>query len=174
MMATDYPITRVTRKSSIITALKQQFAQGVCDMILTTESDLGPQGETLSEIPMVWMGALRGTAWKQNPLPLAFENDCASRGHVLGILNRQGIAWEMKVQNATTRAVEATVSADLAIHAVLAGSEPAYAERIPHGGALPDLGAFKVNMYMTDPSHSPSFTALAAMIRQAFAPRPSP
>lgn len=91
------------------------------------------------------MGALRGTAWKQNPLPLAFENDCAPRGHALG----------MKVQNATTRAVEATVSAYPAIHAVLAGSEPAYSERIPHGGVLPGLGAFKVNMYMTDPSHPP-------------------
>ena len=80
----------------------------------------------------------------------------------------------MKVQNATTRAVEATVSADPAIHAVLAGSEPAYSERIPHGGVLPGLGAFKVNMYMTDPSPSPSVTALAAMIRQAYGPHRSP
>ena len=57
------------------------------------------------------------------------------------------------------------------MHTALAGSEPQAVERIDHGGALPDLGGVKINLYVADPVHSTAITALAAMIRQAYRAR---
>jgi hypothetical protein len=52
--------------------LKESFAKGRCDLILTTESSLDSDGETLIELPLRWIGApgggLRGVnarcAWR--------------------------------------------------------------------------------------------------------------
>jgi hypothetical protein len=77
----------------------------------------------------------------------------------------------MAVESDDTRGIEASVSADLAVHAVLAGSEPPFVERIAHGGVLPELAVIKVNMYVADPVHSEAVSALAAMIRQVYLSR---
>jgi DNA-binding transcriptional LysR family regulator len=164
----EYPKMRITLVSSFTKTLKQQFAMGEVDLILTTESTLDPQGETVAELPLVWIGAVGGAAWRARPLRLAFEQRCYFRAGVQAALDAQGIAWEMAVDGSSTRAVEASVSADLAVHTVLAGSEPQAVERISHGGVLPDLGAVKVNLYVADPVHSPAITVLAGMIRQAY------
>jgi len=169
--ALDFPKMRITLVSSFTKTLKAQFAQGECDLILTTESTLDADGETMAELPLVWLGAVGGAAWKQRPLRLAFEDRCFFRAGVQAALDGAGIAWNMAVAGASTRAIEASVSADLAVHAVLLGSEPPYAERIHHVGALPDLGGVKINMYVASPVHSPAITALAAMIRQGYAMR---
>lgn len=167
--AVDYPKMRVTLMSSFTSTLKDEFAHGSCDLILTTESGLEPNGETVAELPLIWVGAVGGAAYKQRPLRLAFEGRCFFRKGAQAALDRRGITWEMAVDGASTRAVEASVSADLAVHAVLAGSEPPFAERINHGGALPDLGRVKINLYVASPVHSPAITALGAMIRQVYA-----
>ena len=164
----EYPKMRVRLNSSFTKTLKEQFAQGECDLILTTEASADAGGETVAELPLVWIGAVGGSAWKARPLRLAFEQRCYFRAGVQAALDARGIAWEMAVDGGSTRAVEASVSADLAVHTVLAGSEPQAVERINHGGALPNLGAVKVNLYVADPVHSPAITALAGMIRQAY------
>jgi DNA-binding transcriptional LysR family regulator len=164
----EYPKMRVMLMSSFTKTLKEQFAQGECDLILTTEAQLGEGGETVTELPLVWIGAIGGSAWRARPLRLAFEQRCYFRAGVQAALDASGIPWEMAVDGSSTRAVEASVSADLAVHTVLAGSEPQAVEWVNHGGTLPDLGAVKINLYVADPVHSPAVTALAAMIRQAY------
>ena len=170
--ARDYPKMRVTLLSSFTRVLKGQFARGECDVILTTEEAVEPGGETVAELPLVWVGAPQGVAWKQRPLRLAYEQHCIFRQGVQAALDRAGIAWEMAVESESTRTVEASVSADLAVHTVLAGSEPPYVERIAHGGALPELARMKVNLYSAQPAHSPAIPALAEMLRRAYAQRP--
>ncbi len=169
--AKEFPKMRVTLLSSFTLTLKEQFARGECDVIITTEDGLAAAGETLAELPLVWIGAQGGTAWKQRPLRLAYEAACIFRKRAQAALDASGIVWDMAVESESTRAVEATVSADLAVHTVLGGSEPPYVERISHGGTLPELGFMKVNMYVADPAHSPAVVALAAMIRQAYQTR---
>ena len=149
--------------------LKQQFARGEAHVILTTEDATEPGGETLAALPLVWVGAPKGQAWKGRPLRLAYEHHCIFRARVQAALDREGIPWEMAVESDSTRTVEASVSADLAVHTVLAGSEPPYVERISHGGALPDLPAMKVNLYVARPAHSPTIEILADYIRQVYA-----
>jgi DNA-binding transcriptional LysR family regulator len=167
--AKDYPKMKVSLLSSFTRVLKAQFARGDCDIILTTEAGVDPEGETIAELPLVWVGAPQGTAWKQRPLRLAYEHNCIFRQGVQAALDRAGIPWEMAVESDSTRTVEASVSADLAVHTVLAGSEPPYVERIAHGGALPHLSQMKVNLYVAQPAHSATIQAMADMIRRAYA-----
>lgn len=166
--AKEFPKMRVSLLSSFTRVLKGQFARGECDVILTTEDFVEPGGETLAEVELVWIGAPGGLAWKQRPLRLAYEHNCIFRQGVQAALDARGIRWEMAVESDSTRTVEASVCADLAVHTVLAGSQPPYVERINHGGSLPELEHTKVNLYVADPVHTQAIVALADMIRQAY------
>jgi cytochrome c1 len=157
--------------SSFTRVLKAQFARGECDVILTTEDTVDPGAETLAELPLVWVGAPGGAAWKSRPLKLAYEHNCIFRQGVQAALDAAGVPWVMAVESDSTRTIEASVSADLAVHTVLAGSEPPYVERVQHGGSLPELARMKVNLYVADPVHSKTVEALAAMIRRTYAAR---
>ncbi|MEM6896698.1 MAG: LysR family transcriptional regulator [Pseudomonadota bacterium] len=167
--AAAFPRMKVQLISSFTEGLKRQFAAGECDLILTTESEIGPGGETLYEAPLVWVGAPGGSAWKSRPLRLAFEDTCIFRRNVQRALDEANLDWEMAVESSSTRTIEASVSADLAVHAMIAGSEPAYFERVPHGGALPTLTKQKVNLYMRQGETSEPLLALAGMVRNAYA-----
>ena len=164
--AADYPRVRVNLVSSVTRRLISLFQRGECDMILTTEDGCGANGETLVERQLVWVGAPGGTAWRQRPLRLAFEKGCIFRGGILHLLDQAGIEWEMAVESDSSRTVEATVSADLAVHATLEGSEPPVVERIQHGGALPDLDTKRINLYVSEVSRGRPVQELAALIRQ--------
>ena len=169
--ARTFPRMKVSLISSFTRVLKAQFGRGECDIILTTEDSVDPGGLTLAELPLVWVGAPGGVAWKSRPLKLAYEHNCIFRQGVQVALDNAGIAWQMAVESDSTRTIEASVSADLAVHTVLAGSEPPYVERISHGGALPDLKRMKVNLYVADPAHSPAVLEMAAMIQRAYQAR---
>ena len=167
--ARAFPKMKITLISSFTRVLKQQFGRGECDVILTTEDSVEAGGVTLAELPLVWVGAPGGVAWKGRPLKLAYEHNCIFRQGVQAALNTAGIPWQMAVESDSTRTIEASVSADLAVHTVLAGSEPPYVERISHGGSLPELKRMKVNLYVADPVHSKVVLELAEMIQRAYA-----
>jgi DNA-binding transcriptional LysR family regulator len=169
--AQAYPRMRVQLVSSFTAVLLDQFARGDCDLILTTEGAVATTGVTLAALPLVWVGAPHGQAWKQRPLPLAYEHRCGFRKAVQATLDAHGISWAMAVESENTRAVEACVSADLAVHTVLAGMEPAGLERIAHKGALPTLAMHYVNMYQSAAARRGPHVALAGLIRDGFAAR---
>lgn len=165
----EYPRVKVQLLSSYTRNLKAQFARGACDLILTTEDICDAGGETLRSLPLIWVGAPGGHAWKQRPLRLAYEHNCLFRSTVQAALDTAGIPWEMAVESDSTRTIEASVSADLAVHTSLAGMEPPYLERIPHNGALPELTGKKINLYVAEMAASPVVQDLAGLIRQAYA-----
>lgn len=168
--AREFPRMRLVLHSSYTRTLKDMFARGECDLILTTEAELDAGGRLLAELPLVWIGAPGGQAWRQRPLKLAFEQRCIFRQGVQAALDRAGIPWEMAVVSQSTRSVEATVSADLAVHTALAGSEPRFVEPISHGGALPDLGGMKIGLYCNETAGLAVGT-LCGMLQQAFGGR---
>lgn len=86
--AQDYPRMRLALVSSYTRRLKRLFEQGECDVILTTEDEADAGGETLRRIPLIWVGAPGGNAWKARPLPLAFEYNCIFRTRVQTALDR--------------------------------------------------------------------------------------
>ncbi|MDG4649317.1 LysR family transcriptional regulator [Roseibacterium sp. SDUM158017] len=165
---TDFPRMRVQLVSSYTSRLKELFARGEIDVILTTEDDAGPGGETLIEQALVWVGATNGQVWKQRPLRLAFEHACIFRRGVQDALDRAAISWEMAVESDSIRTVEASVAADLAVHACIEGTEPPYVERIDHNGGLPNLPRVKINLYRAQLARGAPVDALTDAIRQAF------
>ncbi|MEO1704845.1 MAG: LysR family transcriptional regulator [Pseudomonadota bacterium] len=166
--AAAYPRMKVQLISSFTESLKRQFAAGECDLILTTEQGLDRDGQTLREASLVWVGAPSGSAWKARPLRLAFEHNCIFRRDVQRALDQANIVWEMGVESDSTRTIEATVSADMAIHAMIEGSEPGYFERIAHGGALPDLTLHRINLYVQRSKGGEPLTALAGILQDAY------
>lgn len=164
----EFPRMKVTLLSDYTRVLKHMFAHGDCDVILTTESGLEEGGETLKEVPLIWVGAENGRAWRQRPLRLAFEVRNIFRKGVEAALDRAGVDWEMAVTSEMSRTIEATVSADLAVHAVPEGTVPATMERIEHGGALPELGKRRINLYVADTCRGEAQDAFVSQIRQRY------
>ncbi|WP_293576993.1 LysR family transcriptional regulator [Phaeobacter sp.] len=163
-----YPRMKVQLLSSYTVALREQFARGECDLILTTETSTSEQGETLATRPLRWIGAPNGSAWRQQqPLKLAFARDCTFRPKVMRALDAAGVPWELIVETDSDRTIEATVSADLAVCAMIEGTEPPHLMQIDHGGNLPDLPIQRINLYSTN-SGSPMVSELAGLVRQAF------
>ncbi len=168
LLHADYPRMKVNLVSSYTTRLQTMFARGDCDVILTTEDDLGGVGETLAELPLIWVGAPGGSAWKSRPLRLAFEHNCIFRKGVQAALDKSEIAWEMAVESDSTRTIEASVSADLAVHAIIEGTEPRQMERITHGGVLPELTRVRVNLYVADTCKGEVADSLLNLLRQTY------
>lgn len=166
--AAENPRMKVQLLSSFTTKLKEDFDRGEADIILTTEDEVGAQGETLTTHPLVWVGAPGGQAWKQRPIRLAHEQRCIFRAGVIRRLDAAGIGWESAVETESSRTVEATVSADLAVHTMLSGSVSAHLEKIDHGGNLPDLREFRINMYKREVADNPAIEAMADLVRQAY------
>lgn len=166
--AADYPRVKVDLISSFTSVLKDQFARGEVDIILTTENGLEEGGETLNAERLVWVGAPDGSAWRRRPVRLAFEYNCIFRSHVQSALDKVEIMWEMGVESESTRTVEASISADLAIHACLEESGNSIYEVIKHGGELPILPVVQVNMYVANVPSQAMINALSDMIRMRY------
>ena len=160
-------------RSSSTVKLREEFARGEVDLILTTEEGVDDGGETLTEMALRWTGAPGGTSWKRRPLRLAFCTNCIFRPIVLRKLEQAGIDWEMAVLSEDDRAVEALVSADLAVGALLEDSIPPHQEAIEPGTALPDLGVQKINLYAR-PGGDALLDPLSDMLRQGFFAQPAP
>ncbi len=166
--AAEFPRVRVELISSFTKALKADFARGEVDVILTTEAGVDQGGEVLQVQPLKWVGAPDGVAWRQRPLKLAFENGCIFRDPVQRALDEAGIAWDMVVSSDSSRTVDATVSADLAVHANIAGNSSPHVRLISHDGALPELPSVNVNMYHAPRRDMPLIDALTEYVRQAY------
>jgi len=147
MLNADYPRVKVQLISSSTVNLLEMMERGAADLILTTEERAGTGGETLTEMPLRWVGAQDGLEWRKRPLRLAFCRFCIFRPIVIRKLDEAGIPWEMAVESDEDRAVEALISADLAVGALMEDSIPPHLEAIGTGGALPDLGVQRINMY---------------------------
>ncbi|WP_204115718.1 LysR family transcriptional regulator [Shimia biformata] len=161
-----YPRVRVQLVSSFTRALKPQFERGELDLILTTEAEHG--GEELCTLPLAWIGAPGGACWRRRPLPFASGRQCVFRTRALAALDKAGIEWDVAVETESDRTVEATVSADLGIMAMLEGTEPPHLEVIDHGGALPDLGVQHINLYGGNAAKGEVISHLADLLRRGF------
>lgn len=164
----EFPRVKVNLVSSYTRRLHALRERGECDLILTTETSPRPGAELLERAALVWVGAPGGHAWKARPLRLAFENNCIFRASVQEALDDAGIPWEMAVESETTRTIEASVSADLAVHAAIETAVQRVLEVIRHGGALPELPEYLINLYRADGAPNPLTDRLAEFVHDAY------
>ena len=165
--AAAFPRMKIHLVSEPTKALRTMFGRGECDAIITTEAEPGPGGESLVTLPLVWVGAVGGTAWKQRPLPVAFCSNCIFRSGVLKRMDDEGFGWEMVVESQTDTAIEAVVSADLALHAVIKGVYARQTAPVPSEAGLPDPGKSQIVLYMQS-KKDPVQAALHDMIRESY------
>ncbi len=167
----DYPNVRVSLISPPTSELLQLFEKGECDVILTTEphGNGGKNSETLSTKPMVWIGAPGGRAWLRTPTPLAYEPHCMFRKVTFDALEKSGRGWDWAISTGSDDAITAAIAADLAISAMMSGSAPAQLETIEHGGELPDLPDFDINLYVSSGPKADLAEMLAGYVREAAA-----
>lgn len=169
-----YPRVNVNLCTSNTRQLKEEFGRGGFDLILTTEAALGEGAEAIHHMPLRWVGARNGSAWRQKPLRLGFCRNCIFRPVAIEALEKAGIVWEMALDSESDRTVEATVSADLAVGVLLEGTQPEHQELIDATGILPELPGQQINLYGGNNGHAPYVDELADLIRQSFASlRPS-
>ncbi|MEH6646030.1 LysR family transcriptional regulator [Sulfitobacter sp.] len=159
-----FPAIRIVLESCHTHTLKEMFSKGECDVILTTETSVGNGGITLAERPMHWIGAAGGAAWRQRPLNIAFGRLCTFRPQVVAALDAADIPWQMLVETDNDSAIHATVSADLAVHTAIEGTEAQQLVRIDHGGALPELPAQMINLYKSEGALSEPLEQLISLL----------
>lgn len=172
-MQREFPRVRIQLLSSYTHDLKNQFAKGAADVILTTEAEPDSGGEVLLDVPLRWFGAPGGQIWKKRPLQVAFCSHCAFRPVAFGKLEEAGTDWELVVASDSDRAIEVAVSADLAVTAVLDGHAPPHYEPVPALADLPDLGVQKVALYRGG-SNPEIIDPLCAQLRREFAAMRAP
>ena len=170
--AAEFPRMQVRLISAPTRKLLDMFSRGEVDLILTTEETCGAGGQVLVELPLLWIGARNGVAWRKSPLPVAFCSNCIFRSGVLRALNANGNVWHMAVDSEMDNAVEAAVSADLAVHVALKGSLPPHTEVIDHGGLLPPLKSQNINLYVLEAENHPS-KVMAEILAHAYAMPPA-
>jgi DNA-binding transcriptional LysR family regulator len=166
--AQEYPRVRVKLQSDYTAELKPRFARGALDLILTTEARLDRGGETLAREPLVWAGAAGGQAWRSRPLRFGSSTRCLFRRAAIEAMDRAGLPWVLAVDSVTCSTVEVSVTADLAVYVLLAGSVPAQCEEIRHGGALPELPVYCINMYVGEGPRALLGGKLATLVRNAY------
>jgi len=166
-----FPAIRILLESSHTNTLKEMFAKGECDVILTTETSVGNGGVTLAERPLQWIGAPGGAAWRQRPVSIAYGRMCTFRPLVVAALDAANIPWQMIMESDNDSAIHATVSADLAVHTAIEGTEPQQMERIDHGGALPELPVQLINLYRTEGKNSVPLQELVTLLSAKMAKR---
>lgn len=166
--AAEFPRVRVQLHSTFTMKLKDQLSRGEMDLILTTEADPAAGAEVLDRQPLVWTGAQGGQSWRSRPVRFASVSRCLFKRHAIHALEAAGLAWELAVDAQSFSAVDASVSADLAICVQLASAVPQQCEAIRHAGALPDLPDYVINMYVTDGPKAALAGRLAEFVRLAY------
>lgn len=165
----QYPRIRVQLHSLYTSILKERLARGGMDAILATERDCDPGGVTLARGPLVWVGAVGGQAWRRRPFRFATSTHCIFRRPATAALDAAGIDWESGIESMSDMAVGAGVSADLGVSVQLETHLPEGCEIIRHGGALPALPRYRINLYVCDGPRSEIAWRLARAVRTAYA-----
>jgi DNA-binding transcriptional LysR family regulator len=147
-------------------SLIEDLAGRKVDLILTTEIDCGPAGETLLSDRLVWVGGPGSNTHLQRPLPVSLGTKlCRFRPEVIKALDAAQIDWRPVSQDCNMEPLYATVKAGLAVAPLIRTSVPDYLKILGAGSGLPPLPDFRVNLYL--PAGATEITReLARYIRQ--------
>ncbi len=167
-LAASFPRVRVNLASSFTTILRDGFARGAYDAILTTEAAPAAGGRVLAHRDLAWVGAVGGQAWQRRPLRLGFKDTCIFRPIAQAALDATEVPWEIGYDGMSEQAIEATLAADLAVSVRMLGALPADTEVIDSRGALPDLGSLAICLYTAPTLTGPAADALLEGITSAY------
>ena len=170
----NYPQVSVRLFCKHSAKLLERFNAGKLDVIITTELYSGQGCKQLLERDLVWTGATRGNAWRQDPLPLAFTRLCMFRKPATDALDAAGISWVDAVDSGNSLEAGAMAcAADIGIRADIRGFKSrGMAEVDDTDNRLPGLPTYFLNLYTAEPVGSPNDKVIqefAHLVEDAFA-----
>jgi DNA-binding transcriptional LysR family regulator len=167
-LSSGWPKMRINLVSSYTKTLKEGFARGDYDLILTTEQRPDPQAEVLASRRLVWVGAGDSSAHEARPLRLAFKETCFFRPVAHAALDAAGIPWESAFNGDSEAVVEATVAAGLGVTVRMEGSVPSHCIEWGVEQGLPTLGSSQICLYDSGQARGELADALRAELRAAY------
>jgi DNA-binding transcriptional LysR family regulator len=168
----SWPRVRVTLMCANSHDLLEQLAGGAIDLTLTTDTETPSTASLLRRDRLVWVGQPGSTAHTLSPLPIAIgSRTCRFRPVVLEALRAAGLDWRFVLEIANQDAVNATISAGIAVGALLEDSVPANMQILDGKSGLPPLPEFLVNLFLPASGASDIAIELGRHVRQDFALR---
>ncbi|TXH71601.1 MAG: LysR family transcriptional regulator [Thiothrix sp.] len=164
----DFPKAQIKLTTNPTIYLKEQFAEGQQDIILTTEREPGG-GKVISRQALLWTGSENGCVWKKRPLPIAFTKGCIFRTTAIEALEKAQIDWVDVVVSDDDIAKQAMVSAGLCVGTQLEQTQCPGQKHIVHQGQLPELPYFSIALYHQNLPNNHLALSLAAYLERAFA-----
>jgi len=164
----DLPKAQIKLTTNPTIYLKEQFAEGQQDIILTTEREPGG-GKVISRQALLWTGSENGCVWKKRPLPIAFTKGCIFRTTAIEALEKAQIDWVDVVVSDDDIAKQAMVSAGLCVGTQLEQTQCPGQKHIVHQGQLPELPYFSIALYHQNLPNNHLALSLAAYLERAFA-----
>ena len=164
------PEVELSLRSAASAELARDLAAGRLDLAVIEETLGSETGECLAVDRLVWVGAQGGTAHRRSPLPVSIVADvCVFKPAVLSALEGRAGGWRTMFENGGLEATFATVRADLAVSAWLAGTVPPDLAVLSPAAGLPDLPAFAITLH-GGAGASPAVAELARHVREVFRP----
>mgnify|MGYP006072767439 FL=1 len=165
----DYPRVQIKLSCTQSKVLKQQFNQGLLDVILTTEKNPEGDGQVIGTQRLIWTGAEDGNAWKQRPLPMGMSKSCAFWPSAIKALDGASVDWVSLVTTDDYTAAEAMTAADLCVGvelgcALITGRAP-----IDHCGLLPELPDYSIVVYGAENSSTSMVKELVNYLQRGYA-----
>lgn len=167
--AVEFPRVKVQLLSSFTMDLKQKLDHGKADIILGTEVHCPIGAISIGTSCLSWYCAEDARVWKKQPLALAYETNCLFSHIAIDALDKADIAWELVVDTNHAKTVEASVSADLAVHACLCGTQYADWVVVPDEAGLPELPEFHITMQRGGSANPVLTDRLSKLITDAYA-----
>lgn len=163
--AERHPQIYVEVHTGLTADMPKRIGRGLDLALVMSRAGTGT-GEMLRREQTVWAAARTHAVAAQDPLPLAlYPRGCLFREWALAALERAGRRWRLAYMSANTSAVEAAVSAGLAVSVFKAGTVPRHLRILGPKDRLPKLPTAEIALHRA-PDLSRAATALADHIAE--------
>ncbi|GAB5377001.1 MAG: LysR substrate-binding domain-containing protein [Acuticoccus sp.] len=165
------PDVEVEIEFNLSVELDKMVNRGELDLAFLESTALGGRiaGETVHAEPLIWLGAINGTAKERRPVPLALPGaPCHWRHTALDALERAGVPYHIAFTCQYSHGQVAALEADLAVSPLPASYRAPGLERIHGAHGLPELGTVSVQLCISTEADETA-RALADTIHQSMA-----
>jgi len=140
----SYPQVEVSVRCALSAVLAEEISDGKVDLALATSMpSVSPRSATTIALrlePLVWIGAIGGSAHLRTPLPLAMlPEGNLYRDHALGALAKAGRAWQMACTSESVAGLAAMALADAAVTVLARSALPAGLRELGERDSSPPL-----------------------------------
>lgn len=163
---TAYPNIEVTVHCALSRVLAEDIAKGRIDLALATEMpDVNPQVDErtiLRSEPLVWLGAARGMAHRETPIPLGMlPEGNLYRDYALAGLERTQRKWRIACVSESIAGLQAMALADAAVIVLAASVQVDGLRTLGTADGLPALPPVNLVLWRKRRSTSPAINHLA-------------